>query len=50
MNAYEAAEKDGRAENLRKDLNALFESSSASPRKGATSIPAAFLRVTVTVN
>jgi len=50
MNAFEAAEKDGRAENLRKDLNALFDSQNASPRKDATSIAATFLRVTVTVN
>jgi hypothetical protein len=50
MNAFEAAEKSGRAEDLRKELDALFESQNISPRKEATSIPATFLRVTVSVN
>jgi SAM-dependent methyltransferase len=50
MNAFEAAEKSGRADDLRKELNTLFESKNTSPSKGATSIPATFLRVTVTVN
>ena len=42
--------KNGRAEDLRKELGALFESQNTSPRKDATSIPATFLRVTVAVN
>ena len=50
MNAFEAAEKNGRADNLRNELNALFESHNTSPQKDATSIPATFLRVTVAVN
>jgi SAM-dependent methyltransferase len=50
MNAFEAAEKNGRADDLRRKLNALFESKNTSPLKDATSIPATFLRVTVTVN
>ncbi len=50
MNAFEAAEKNGRADDLRQELEALFESQNASPRKDATSIPATFLRVTVTLN
>ncbi|MFY9840857.1 MAG: class I SAM-dependent methyltransferase [Xanthobacteraceae bacterium] len=50
MNAFEAAEKNGRADDLSKELNALFESKNTTPRKNATSIPATFLRVTVTVN
>ncbi len=50
MNAFEAAEKSGRADNLRNELNTLFESHNTNPRKDATSIPATFLRVTVTVN
>jgi len=50
MNAFEAAEKNARADELRKQLEALFESQNASPRKDATSIPATFLRVTVAVN
>jgi SAM-dependent methyltransferase len=50
MNAFEAAEKNGRADGLRKELNALFESQNTSPNRNATSIPATFLRVTVAVN
>ena len=50
MNAFEAAEKNGRAEDLRKELEALFESQNKSPTKDKTSIPATFLRVTVTVS
>ena len=50
MNAFEAAEKNGRAADLRKELDALFESQNASPRKDATSLPATFLRVTVAEN
>jgi ubiquinone/menaquinone biosynthesis C-methylase UbiE len=50
MNAFEAAEKNGRAGDLRKELDALFESQNVSPRKDSTSIPATFLRVTVAVH
>jgi len=50
MNAFEAAEKNGRAEDLRKELEALFESQNISGRKDMTSAPATFLRVTVAVN
>jgi len=50
MNAFEAAEKKGRADKLRKELEALFESQNKSVRKDTTSIPATFLRVTVAVN
>ena len=50
MNAFEAADKDGRADDLRKELDALFESQNKSTRAGATSIPATFLRVTVAVS
>ena len=49
MNAFEAAEKSGRADRLRDELNALFESQNRSTRKDRTSIPATFLRVTVAV-
>jgi len=49
MNAFEAAEKNGRADALRQELVALFESQNRSPDKGKTSIPATFLRVTVAV-
>jgi SAM-dependent methyltransferase len=45
MNAFEAAEKNGRAADLQKDLEDLFNSQNQS--KDATSIPATFLRLTV---
>jgi hypothetical protein len=50
MNAFEAAEKDGRAGDLQKELEALFNSQNKSTSKNATSIPATFLRVTVALN
>jgi ubiquinone/menaquinone biosynthesis C-methylase UbiE len=49
MNAFEAAEKNGRAADLEKELDALFESQNKSLSKDATSIPATFLRVAVVV-
>jgi SAM-dependent methyltransferase len=49
MNAFEAAEKNGRADDLRRELEALFNRQNRSPSKNATSIPATFLRVTVAV-
>jgi hypothetical protein len=49
MNAFEAAEKNGKAEELRKELESLFTSQNTSAAPGATSIPATFLRVTVSV-
>jgi ubiquinone/menaquinone biosynthesis C-methylase UbiE len=49
MNAFEAAEKNGRAADLQKELEALFNMQNKSPRKDATSIPATFLRVAVAV-
>ncbi len=48
MNAFDAAEKGGRQEALAKELNDLFESQNGSAKKDVTSIPATFLRVTVT--
>jgi ubiquinone/menaquinone biosynthesis C-methylase UbiE len=50
INAFDAAEKNGRAADLQKELEALFSRQNKSPRKNATSIPATFLRVTVAVN
>jgi len=50
MNAFEAAEKTGRAEDLRRELNTLFETQNTSASKDVTSIPATFLRVTVAVS
>lgn len=49
MNAFEAAERNGRAGDLKKELNSLFEAHNISPRKDATSFRATFLRVTVEV-
>jgi ubiquinone/menaquinone biosynthesis C-methylase UbiE len=50
MNAFDAAEKNGRAGDLQKELEALFNSQNKSPSKDSTSIPATFLRVTVARN
>src|SRR6266478_7688371 len=47
MNAFEAAEKQGRAAELQKELEELFNSQNKS--QNATSIPATFLRVTIGV-
>ena len=49
MNAFEAAEKSGRATDLRTELEALFARQNKNPSDDATSIPATFLRVTVAV-
>ena len=49
MNAFEAAEKNGRAPELLAELEALFGAQNRSPDPNATSIPATFLRVTVVV-
>jgi ubiquinone/menaquinone biosynthesis C-methylase UbiE len=47
MNAFEAAEKNGRSEDLKKELDDLFNSQNKSTAAGATVIPATYLRVTV---
>ena len=49
MNAFESAERDGRADGLRKELEDLFNSQNTSPSRNATSIPATYLLATVTV-
>jgi len=49
MNAFDAAEKNGRAADLQKELETLFQRQNQSPRPDATSIPATFLRVTVSL-
>ncbi len=49
MNAFAAAEANGRTEELQKDLADLFTSQNTSPNADATSIPATFLQVTVNV-
>jgi SAM-dependent methyltransferase len=47
MNAYEAAEANGRAADLQEELEALFISQNTSATQESTRIPATFLRVTV---
>lgn len=47
MNAFEAAEKNGKAAELQQELEALFTSQNQSTDPNTTSIPATFLRVTV---
>lgn len=47
MNAFEAAEKNGKATDLQQELEDLFNSQNRSVTPGTTSIPATFLRVTV---
>jgi hypothetical protein len=47
MNAFEAAEKNARADNLKRELQELFNRQNKGT--GVTSIPATFLRVTVEV-
>jgi SAM-dependent methyltransferase len=49
MNAFEAAEQRGRAADLLKELETLFEAHNKSGNGSTTSIPATFLRVTVAV-
>jgi SAM-dependent methyltransferase len=50
MNAFEAAGRGGRAEDLQAELEKLFNSQNTSSGKDTTSIPATYLRVTVQVN
>ncbi len=50
MNAFEAAEKNGRSDELAKELETLFVRQNRSGRPDATSIPATFLLVKVRVN
>ncbi|HEX7905356.1 MAG TPA: class I SAM-dependent methyltransferase [Chitinophagaceae bacterium] len=47
MNAFDAAEKNGKASDLQRELENLFNNQNKSPDPDATSIPATFLRVTV---
>jgi ubiquinone/menaquinone biosynthesis C-methylase UbiE len=47
MNAFEAAEKNGKAAELQRELEELFSSQNKSADANNTSIPATFLRVTV---
>jgi ubiquinone/menaquinone biosynthesis C-methylase UbiE len=47
MNAFEAAEKNGKASELQHELEVLFSSQNKSSTKNSTTIPATYLRVTV---
>ena len=47
MNAFEAAEKNGKADELQRELEELFTRENKSNVANTTSIPATFLRVTV---
>jgi ubiquinone/menaquinone biosynthesis C-methylase UbiE len=49
MNAFEAADKNGRASDLLTELEELFARQNTAARKHSTSIPATFLRVTAVV-
>jgi ubiquinone/menaquinone biosynthesis C-methylase UbiE len=50
MNAFEAAERDGRATDLQRELEELFRSQNRSSDKDTTTIPATYLSVTVHVD
>jgi SAM-dependent methyltransferase len=50
MNAFEAAERGGRAKDLQGELEELFNSQNIGSGKEATTIPATYLSVTVHVN
>ncbi len=50
MNAFDAAEKNGRSESLRAELEELFAAQNHSVKAQTTSIPATFLLVTVNVD
>ena len=47
MNAFEAADANGRTEELAGELIALFNAQNDRPNGNTTSIPATYLRVTV---
>ena len=48
MNAFDAAEKNGKTDALQSEMESLFNNQNKSRTKNATYIPASFLRVTVT--
>jgi ubiquinone/menaquinone biosynthesis C-methylase UbiE len=47
MNAFDAAEKNGKTADLQRELETLFAAQNKSGSENTTSIPATFLRVTV---
>ncbi len=50
MNAFEAAEKNVRDDELLRELEILFKGQNKSQDPSTTSIPATFLRVTIAVD
>ena len=50
MNAFDAADKNGRSADLQNELEVLFDAQNKASSKDATSIPATYLRVTVARN
>lgn len=50
MNAFDAAEKNGRAQDLQKELEQMFSSHNKNANKGATTIDATFLKVTAALD
>lgn len=49
MNAFDAADKTGRADALRMEMETLFAAQNTSTAEGSTTIPANYLRVSVSV-
>jgi hypothetical protein len=49
MNAFEAAEKNGKSDELQNELEELFNSQNTSATANRTTIPATFLRISVDV-
>jgi SAM-dependent methyltransferase len=47
MNAFDAAAKNEKVNDLQRELEELFNRQNKSPREGATIIPATYLRITV---
>jgi ubiquinone/menaquinone biosynthesis C-methylase UbiE len=47
MNAFEAAQKNGKADELQRELEELFSRQNKAENPNATSIPATYMRVTV---
>ena len=47
MNAFEAAEKNGKANELQKELETLFNQENKASDQNTTSIPATYLKVTI---
>jgi SAM-dependent methyltransferase len=50
MNAFEAAERSGKTDNLKNELEALFNGQNLTAGTDITTIPATYLRVTVAID